>query len=67
MEVLRIASGKFRDRIHPGFFQEVGVFFAHAFDTKEVGEIDPFQNEALGDSSLVRYRFASCGRGACLK
>jgi hypothetical protein len=52
MEIFGVTSCNFRNRIDTRFFQEVGVLFAHAFDAEEVSEIDPFEDEALGDPGL---------------
>ena len=48
-----VAVAEFLDGVHTGFFQQVAVFFANALDAHQVCQVDPFEDQCVGDAGLL--------------
>lgn len=66
-QVVGAALREFHYRVYAGVFEQVAVFLPEAGDAEQVGAVDPFQDQRLGNSSLNRKGFAAFDRAAFFK
>ncbi len=53
VEMLRISLCQFGYSVNPCLFQQVGILFTDALDTKEIDVVDPFQDQFLTNTCFL--------------